>query len=157
MTETTAAPLLSDLLEAFIDGYESAGFPQATLANASAILMENVADINWAGFYLYDEKINELILGPFQGKIATVHIKPENGVVGAAFTKQATLVIANVHEFPGHIACDIASNAEIVIPITRADGTKVGVLDIDSTKLARFSDQDQHDLEHFVDTLLKYI
>jgi len=119
--------------------------PVANLANASAVLMESLPHLNWAGFYLF--KGEELVLGPFQGKPACVRIRPERGVCGAAFTRNETVRVQNVHEFPGHIACDSASNSEIVIPLRKADGTPFGVLDIDSPEFSRFTEEDQLGLE----------
>lgn len=119
--------------------------PIANLANASAVLMEHLPRLNWAGFYLF--KGEELILGPFQGKPACVRIKPERGVCGAAFTRNETVRVPDVHAFPGHIACDSASNSEIVIPLRKPDGTPFGVMDLDSPDLERFSEEDQNGLE----------
>lgn len=158
MTEqTTATPLLSQLLTSWIIGEESEGFPLANLANAAAILYENLATVNWAGFYLYDHEQDELILGPFLGKPAVVRIKPGSGVVGQAYESQETITVDDVHQHAGHIACDSASNAEIVVPLTRENGEKIGVIDIDSITFNRFTDQDKADLEHFAQTLLPYI
>jgi|ERR1700683_206727 len=122
----------------------------ANLANAAALLFWNLPAVNWAGFYLLKEP--ELVLGPFQGKIACVRIKVGKGVCGSAAEQRQTLVVANVHEFPGHIACDSASNSEIVLPIIRND-TLIGVLDIDSPEFARFDDHDKIGLEKFVEIL----
>ena len=116
------------------------------LANASALLWEAMADINWAGFYLV--RGDKLVLGPFQGKAACIHIAKGRGVCGTAWQQNAVQRIPNVHEFPGHIACDGASNAEIVIPL-RKDGAVFGVLDIDSPVFHRFSARDQEGLERF--------
>ena len=158
MTEqTTTAPLLSQLLTSWITGEESEDFSLANLSNAAAILYENLATVNWAGFYLYDQEKDELILGPFLGKPAVVRIKPGSGVVGQAYENQATTVVDDVHQHAGHIACDSASNAEIVVPLTRENGEKLGVIDIDSTTFNRFTEQDRTDLEHFAQTLLPYI
>ncbi|KAA8432990.1 GAF domain-containing protein [Weissella sagaensis] len=150
-------PLLSQLLTSWISGEESEELPLANLSNAAAILFENLADVNWAGFYLYNPTKDELILGPFLGKPAVVRIKPGSGVVGQGYNSQESIIVADVHQHPGHIACDSASNAEIVIPLTRANGEKLGVIDIDSTRTNRFTDQDKADLEHFAQTLLAYI
>lgn len=119
--------------------------PIANLANASAVLMESLPRLNWAGFYLF--KGEELVLGPFQGKPACVRIKPERGVCGAAFTRNKTVRVPDVHAFPGHIACDSASNSEIVIPLRMPDGTSFGVMDLDSPDLERFTEEDQVGLE----------
>ncbi|CAM4288654.1 GAF domain-containing protein [Weissella hellenica] len=156
MTEQVT-PLLSQLLTSWISGEESEEFPLANLSNAAAILFENLADVNWAGFYLYNQTKDELILGPFLGKAAVVRIKPRSGVVGQGYESQESIIVADVHQHPGHIACDSASNAEIVIPLTRANGEKLGVIDIDSPHTNRFTDPDKADLEHFAQTLLAYI
>lgn len=126
----------------------------ANLCNASALLWQLLDDINWAGFYLY--KNNELVLGPFQGKIACTHIKIGHGVCGTAAKELKTQQIKNVHEFPGHIACDSASNSEIVVPIIKNDRL-IGVLDIDSPLLGRFNEVDKVNLEEFVSIIVKYI
>ena len=126
----------------------------ANLCNASALLWQLLDDINWAGFYLY--KNNELVLGPFQGKIACTHIKIGHGVCGTAAKELKTQLIKNVHEFPGHIACDSASNSEIVVPIIKNDRL-IGVLDIDSPLLGRFNEVDKVNLEEFVSIIVKYI
>ena len=120
------------------------------LSTASALINENLDDLNWAGFYLMDN--GSLLLGPFQGKVAYIRIALGKGVCGTAVEKDETLVVPNVHEFPGHIACDCASNSEIVVPIHK-DGKVIGVLDIDSPSLNRFSDEDRAGLEEFVRTL----
>lgn len=116
----------------------------ANLANASALLNEVLRDINWVGFYLL--KNNVLVLGPFQGKVACVRIPVGKGVCGTAVSENRTQLVKNVHEFPGHIACDSASNSEIVIPL-RSNGKVVGVLDIDSPLLGRFDNIDASELE----------
>jgi L-methionine (R)-S-oxide reductase len=126
----------------------------ANLANSAALLFWSLPAINWAGFYLLKEE--GLVLGPFQGKIACVRIRLGQGVCGTAAVKRQTLVVANVHEFPGHIACDSASNSEIVVPIIK-DDLLVGVLDIDSPELARFDDADKAELEKFVQILTNAI
>jgi len=128
----------------------------ANLSNASALLFEELKDINWAGFYLWDQTDEELILGPFQGKVACIRIENGKGVCGTAFITEETIVVPDVHEFPGHIACDAASESEIVIPLIK-DGEKIGVLDIDAPIKNRFSDDDKERLEEFVDVLLQYI
>jgi L-methionine (R)-S-oxide reductase len=125
--------------------------PIANLANAAALLFWSLPAINWAGFYLLKEQ--ELVLGPFQGKIACVRIKLGQGVCGNAAEKRQTLVIPNVHEFPGHIPCDSASNSEIVVPIVKND-LLIGVLDIDSPEFARFDDNDKTELQKFVQILI---
>ncbi|SDA76025.1 GAF domain-containing protein [Lachnospiraceae bacterium G11] len=120
------------------------------LSNASALIFENLEELNWAGFYLMNK--GSLLLGPFQGKTACIRIPLGKGVCGTAAEKDETLVVKDVHEFPGHIACDSASNSEIVVPI-HSEGKVVGVLDLDSTKFDRFSDADKQGLEAFVKTL----
>ncbi|HCO29344.1 MAG TPA: histidine kinase [Lachnospiraceae bacterium] len=117
------------------------------LSNASALLKEALSDINWAGFYLMRE--GALVLGPFQGKPACIHIAVGKGVCGTAVQKDQTMLVSDVHEFVGHIACDSASNSEIVVPIHK-NGTIVGVLDIDSPIKNRFTKEDQEGLEVFV-------
>jgi len=119
----------------------------ANLANASALLYDTLENLNWAGFYLMEGEL--LVLGPFQGKVACVEIAVGKGVCGTAVSRNQTMLVPDVHQFPGHIACDCASNSEIVIPI-RKNGEVIGVLDIDSPLLNRFSQADQAGLEQFV-------
>lgn len=126
----------------------------ANLANASALLNQFLEDINWVGFYLV--KGNELVLGPFQGLPACIRIPFTKGVCGHAATTKETVIVKNVHEFAGHIACDGATNSEIVIPILK-DEQLIGVLDIDSPTLNRFSEIDQKYLEEFVQIIVKTI
>ena len=122
----------------------------ANLANASALLWQALTDINWAGFYVLEGDI--LVLGPFQGKPACIEIQVGKGVCGTAVAEKQTQLVANVHEFPGHIACDGASNSEIVVPIYK-DGAIFGVLDIDSPVFSRFTEEDRNGLEAFVKVL----
>ena len=124
----------------------------ANLANASALLFDTLEDLNWAGFYLMEN--GQLVLGPFQGKPACIEISVGKGVCGTAVERNETVLVKNVHEFPGHIACDSASNSEIVIPIHK-NGEIFGVLDIDSPSLSRFTDEDKTGLEEFVKVLEK--
>ena len=124
----------------------------ANLANASALLFDTLEDLNWAGFYLMEN--GKLILGPFQGKPACIEIAVGKGVCGTAVERNETVLVKNVHEFPGHIACDSASNSEIVIPIHKNDEI-FGVLDIDSPPLSRFTGEDKTGLEEFVKILEK--
>ncbi|MFD1671111.1 GAF domain-containing protein [Agrilactobacillus yilanensis] len=128
----------------------------ANLANASALLMQSLPDINWAGFYLYNTAQKTLDLGPFQGKVACMHIPIGEGVCGTAFAENKILRIANVHEFAGHIACDSASNSEVVFPLT-VDNVKYGVLDIDAPILDRFSAEDEQILGEFAKILMKHL
>lgn len=124
------------------------------LSNASALINESMKDLNWAGFYLVKE--GALLLGPFQGKTACVNIAKGKGVCGTAFEKDETQLVKNVHEFPGHIACDSASNSEIVVPIHQ-NGEVIAVLDIDSPLLERFDETDKEGLEAFVKKLEELI
>ena len=119
----------------------------ANLSNASALLWEYLENINWAGFYIMED--GKLVLGPFQGKTACIVIPVGKGVCGTAVAEDATQLVADVHQFPGHIACDSASNSEIVIPI-HVDGKIFGVLDIDSPEFGRFTEADREGLEAFV-------
>jgi GAF domain-containing protein len=126
------------------------------LSNASALIMETVKELNWAGFYLVDEKKDSLLLGPFQGKVACIRIPFGNGVCGTAAAEDRTLCVEDVHQFPGHIACDSASNSELVVPVHK-DGKLVGVLDLDSTQFSRFTKEDVEGFELFVKTLEEII
>ena len=126
---------------------EGIPYETANLANAAALLYEYLSDVNWAGFYKMVD--GQLVLGPFQGKAARVVIPVGQGVCGTAVAQDRTQRVDNVHTFPGHIACDCASNSEIVIPI-HVRGEIWGVLDIDSPVLERFSQADQQGLEQFV-------
>lgn len=126
----------------------------ANLANTAALLYHSMPDLNWLGFYLL--KDGELVVGPFQGKPACVRIAMGKGVCGVAAARRTPVIVANVHEFDGHIACDSASNSEIVLPILR--GTELlGVLDVDSPTFSRFDAEDQAGLEKVVAALLKAI
>ncbi len=118
-----------------------------SLSNASALLNEYLDDINWVGFYIMQD--GDLVLGPFQGKSACVRIKVGRGVCGTAVSEDKTQLVPDVHQFPGHIACDSASNSEIVVPI-HYNGSVVGVLDIDSPLFNRFSEEDKVNLEESV-------
>jgi GAF domain-containing protein len=141
--------LLNKQLKAMVEGEKNV---ISILANASALLNEFLEDINWVGFYLYSKEDDELQLGPFQGKIACVHIPMNKGVCGTSAYLRATQRVPDVHQFEGHIACDSASNSEIVIPIIVSDEV-YGVLDIDSPIFDRFSETDQKYLEEFVNIL----
>ncbi|WP_059103785.1 GAF domain-containing protein [Shouchella shacheensis] len=122
----------------------------ANFANASALLAQFLRDVNWVGFYFLKEE--ELVLGPFQGLPACTRIPIGKGVCGTTVKNNATMRVADVHTFPGHIACDAASNSEIVVPV-RANGEVVAVLDIDSPLKNRFSEEEQTELEAFVRVL----
>lgn len=139
---------------------ESIPYLWSNLANISAVLGSALTDINWVGFYLIPKYFEEhfplekmgdkkdlLIVGPFQGLPACVEIKIGKGVCGTAAERSEIMLIKNVHEFPGHIACDCASNSEIVLPLRNANGDVVAVLDIDSPILARFDEEDKDGLE----------
>ncbi|WP_422416443.1 GAF domain-containing protein [Pseudomonas sp. GZD-222] len=124
----------------------------ANAAQFSAFLYSQVEDLNWAGFYL--NRNEELVLGPFQGQVACVRIPFGRGVCGAAAASRETQRVEDVHAFPGHIACDSASNSELVIPLVK-EGRLIGVLDLDSPKLARFSAADQQGLERLAAIFLR--
>lgn len=126
----------------------------ANLSNSAALLYYGMDEINWAGFYLLRE--NELVLGPFQGKLACTRIALGRGVCGTAAQNREAIVVRDVHEYPGHIACDEASSSEIVIPII-SDGRLIGVLDVDSPVKGRFSETDRQYLQGFVDILSAHI
>ena len=115
------------------------------LSNVSALLFESLPDVSWAGFYLKRE--GQLVLGPFQGKPACIHIPFGRGVCGTAFSEDHPVRVENVHLFPGHIACDAASNSEIVLPIHTDGGEVKAVLDLDSTVFSRFSEEDEEGLQ----------
>ncbi len=134
-------------LVALVDGVP---YPIANLANASALLFQELEDLNWAGFYF--SQGDRLVLGPFQGKPACIEIPIGQGVCGTAAQKGETVVVDNVHEFPGHIACDSASNSEIVVPLLH-DGVCFAVLDLDSPSFGRFTAADRAGLEVFVRVL----
>ena len=136
-------------LVALVDGVPH---PIANLANAAALLWQELEDLNWAGFYLSEG--DRLVLGPFQGKPACIEIPYGKGVCGTAAEKQEAVVVDDVHEFPGHIACDEASRSEIVIPMTR-NGVVFAVLDLDSPTVGRFTQADRAGLEVFVRVLEK--
>lgn len=123
----------------------------ANAANFSALLYHSLPDVNWVGFYL--QKDGELVLGPFQGKVACVRIAIGKGVCGTAAERRLTVLVENVHEFSGHIACDSASNSEIVVPLVR-DDRLIGVLDLDSPSFGRFNEEDAEGLNELVAILL---
>lgn len=129
---------------------EDVDYDITILSNASALLYHSLDRLNWAGFYLMQDGV--LKLGPFQGEVACVKIPVGRGVCGTAVAENATQRVEDVHQFPGHIACDAKSNSEIVIPIHKGEEI-YGVLDIDSPVLSRFSEEDQEGLEEFVRVL----
>lgn len=140
----TDYPQLHAQLEALTSRFP---YRTANLANASALLFQTLEGLNWAGFYLMEN--SKLVLGPFQGRTACIEIAVGRGVCGTAVQENRTVRVEDVHQFPGHIACDCASNSEIVVPI-RKDGAVLGVLDLDSPLPGRFSEADQAGLEAFV-------
>jgi GAF domain-containing protein len=147
MNHTVNYQMLSESVKALTEGIP---YETANLANVSALLWQELEDINWVGFYkMMDGK---LVLGPFQGKVACVFIPVGRGVCGTAVAEDATQLVYDVHQFPGHIACDCASNSEIVVPI-HVNGQIWGVLDIDSPHIGRFSETDKEGLEKVVKVL----
>ena len=147
MDRTVNYKALTRELASLVDGVP---YLTANLANASALLWQHLADINWAGFYLMVD--GALVLGPFQGKPACIRIAVGRGVCGTAVAQDAVQLVPDVHQFPGHIASDSASNSEIVLPIHK-DGQVWGVLDIDSPFVDRFTAEDKTGLEAFVKIL----
>ena len=145
--KTELYPLLLDQINALIDSRRHA---ISTLANAAALIYEALGDVNWAGFYLMHD--GALLLGPFVGKVACVDIAVGRGVCGTAVAEDKTQLVPDVHEFPGHIACDAASASEIVVPLRR-DGCIVGVLDIDCPNKNRFDEVDRAGLEAIASVL----
>jgi L-methionine (R)-S-oxide reductase len=142
---------LAASLRALLDGERDL---VANAANMAALLYWSLRDLNWAGFYLVEPERGDLLLGPFQGKPACVRIPIGRGVCGAAAQRRETVVVRDVHAFPGHIACDSASNSEVVVPIVR-DGRLLGVLDLDSPLHARFDAADARGLEALVRILVE--
>ena len=140
---------INAMLASIVDGIP---YTMTNLANASALLNEKLEGINWVGFYTV--KDGRLVLGPFQGKVACTIIPIGKGVCGTAAATDSTQLVPDVHKFPGHIACDSASNSEIVVPIHRK-GALFGVLDIDSPLFDRFTEEDRSGLEEFVRILEK--
>ena len=128
-------------MNALADGVD---YNMSNLANASALIWDQLDDINWAGFYIMDDGL--LKLGPFQGKVACTRIQIGKGVCGTAVSEDSTQLVYDVHQFPGHIACDSASNSEIVVPLHK-NGEIYGVLDIDSPSIGRFTEEDREGLE----------
>ncbi len=143
-------PLLEKQLEALVAGC----LPVSALANAAALLWDALPEINWAGFYLLKDTI--LHLGPFQGKTACVQIPVGRGVCGAAAASKQVQLVEDVHLFPGHIACDSASNSEIVLPLIK-DDILLGVMDIDSPAFARFDSADAQGLQRLCDVLTNQV
>ncbi|MFD1927126.1 GAF domain-containing protein [Sporosarcina siberiensis] len=142
---------LTSQLDALLTGEKNM---YANLSNTSALLNQFFDRINWVGFYLMDN--DELVLGPFQGLPACIRIPLGKGVCGTAAQTKESIIVPDVNAFPGHIACDAASQSEIVIPIVK-NGTTIGVLDIDSPELDRFNEDDRIGLEKIIDVLIKHI
>jgi GAF domain-containing protein len=134
----------ADLLKLAAGAFAGERDPWANSANAAALVFESLHDLNWAGFYFL--RGGELVVGPFQGRVACVRIPVGAGVCGTAAARRATVIVPNVHAFPGHIACDSASNSEIVVPLVTGDRV-IGVLDLDSPRLDRFTAADAGLLE----------
>jgi L-methionine (R)-S-oxide reductase len=149
LTKTGIFAELRQQLEGLVQGERDA-LPNC--ANAAALIYHALPDVNWAGFYFLRD--GELVLGPFQGKAACVRIELGKGVCGTAAQRRETLVVADVHAFPGHIACDAASRSEIVIPLIQS-GRLLGVLDIDSPLLDRFDREDAQGLDALLGVLLE--
>ncbi|MEO8436175.1 MAG: GAF domain-containing protein [Pyrinomonadaceae bacterium] len=124
----------------------------ANAANLAALIYHSLPDLNWAGFYFLQGE--QLVLGPFQGQPACVRIEMGKGICGTAALKRETVIVSNVHEFPGHIACDSASNSEIVVPVIM-ESRLIGVLDLDSPKFSRFDDKDAAGLANVVDVFVE--
>ncbi|HEY8591667.1 MAG TPA: GAF domain-containing protein [Sphingomicrobium sp.] len=143
---------LASALEGLVTGEPD---PIANMANAAALIWETLPDLNWAGFYR--NVGGELVLGPFQGRPACIRIRFGEGVCGAAAETRQVQRVDDVHAFPGHIACDSASASELVVPIVRADGELVGVLDLDSPRPSRFSEEDEAGCVRLADILAKVL
>ena len=151
MDKTVNYKALTGQLAALTEGIP---YEVANLANASALLWQEIPGLNWAGFYKMTD--GALVLGPFQGRPACIRIPVGKGVCGTAVAEDRTQLVYDVHQFPGHIACDAASNSEIVVPI-HVRGEIWGVLDIDSPHIGRFSEADREGLEEFVRMLEKIL
>lgn len=143
--------LLTEQLKGLFEGEKNL---IANAANMSALVYHQVPDLNWCGFYLFDG--TELVLGPFQGKVACVRIALNRGVCGAAASSREIQLVKDVHSFPGHIACDVASQSEIVVPLVK-NGQLVGVWDVDSPKLARFDEEDKAGMQALCEVFLASI
>lgn len=149
--------LVAQYQSLFADSEYQSASETAILANTSAFLNEMLPDINWVGFYLWQPERQQLEVGPFQGKIACSTIASGSGVCGTAFHQQKVQIVPDVHQFAGHIACDSATNSEIVIPLTDQNGQKIGVLDIDSPIKNRFQDDDATELVELGQALVKLL
>ena len=147
-TKTEIYGSLADQLRSLLEGERDA---IANMANFASLLFHSLPDLNWSGVYLLKGK--ELVLGPFQGRPACIRIPVGEGVCGTAAARRETILVPNVHEFPGHIACDSASNSEIVVPIVAGEAL-IGVLDLDSPLLSRFDDDDAKGLNELVEIFI---
>lgn len=151
MSKESTYSLMNKQLSAIIEGENNL---IANLSNAAALLFNTLPDINWSGFYLFEDASKELVLGPFQGKVACVRIAPGKGVCGTSYEKEESIVVEDVNQFPGHIFCDSASQSEVVVPLKTPEGDVIGVLDIDAPILNRFDEVDRVYLEEFVAILM---
>lgn len=151
MTKSELYTSLAEQLRSLLEGERDF---IANAANFSALLYHSLPDLNWAGFYLQQD--GELVLGPFQGKPACVRIALGKGVCGTAAEQRQTIMVENVHDFPGHIACDSASNSEIVVPLLKQEQL-LGVLDLDSPAFARFDNDDARGLNELVEIFIDSI
>ena len=147
----TAPDESGDLLQMAAGAFAGERDPWANAANAAALVFESLPDLNWAGFYFL--RGGELVVGPFQGRVACVRIPLGSGVCGTSAERRATLIVPDVHRFPGHIACDAASNSEVVVPLL--SGHKlIGVLDVDSPRFDRFTADDAKLLEALAEKIV---
>ena len=153
MSRKTNYQLMNAQLDAVLTGETNR---IANLSNSAALLYDSMTDINWAGFYFYDELADNLVLGPFQGKLACVRLPIGEGVCGTAYKNAQSLIVKDVTAFSGHIACDAASLSEIVIPIS-ANNKLIGILDIDAPITRRFGETDRAGLEKFVQILINHL
>lgn len=152
MSKEKKYQLMNNQLRALIAGEKNL---IANLSNASALLYESLPEINWSGFYLFEESSQELVLGPFQGKVACIRLQLGKGVCGTAFEQNNSIVVEDVNQFPGHIACDAASQSEVVVPLQTTAGELIGVLDIDAPITNRFDEIDRKYLEEFATILME--
>lgn len=153
MSTTNTPSLLAQQIDALLTGETNW---VTNLANAAALLKDNLSDVSWAGFYIADTAANDLYLGPFQGKVACMHIQPGKGVVGTAYAEQKAQLVPDVHKFQGHIACDSATNSELVVPIMQSNRV-IALLDLDSQSFDRFSTADQAQLTEFAQILSQHL
>ncbi|MFL2099306.1 GAF domain-containing protein [Desemzia sp. FAM 23989] len=152
MSKEKKYQLMNNQLRALIAGEKNL---IANLSNASALLYESLPEINWSGFYLFEESSQELVLGPFQGKVACIRLQLGKGVCGTAFEQNNSIIVEDVNQFPGHIACDAASQSEVVVPLQTTAGELIGVLDIDAPITNRFDEIDRKYLEEFAAILME--